>query len=160
MVIRRNHIQMLTGFLLFYSFALSTNAMSYYNDSLFNDSSTDSTTLFNMTDYNTTWSSETNTMVTLTALPPNFSCQTFNCTGSMCYEDYNKTGQECPASSMFCQLYRISNSSYWGGCHPSCVGTEGLCGNSSLDMCMMECCNTTLCLMLNGDTQYIEGLAE
>ncbi|XP_072890347.1 uncharacterized protein [Hemitrygon akajei] len=135
MVIRTNKIQHLISFLLLF-IAL------YYN---VQHASIVASAMTNMTDSNMTNGME---------MPENFSCQTFNCSGYECYENQN-VWEECPSSQMFCELYRNSNDSYWAGCSDSCAGTDNICWNVSQTMCTMECCNATLCLMLNGTIQEL-----
>lgn len=153
MVVRANKIQHLIGFVLlcialYCNVASSGNGdnttMSYDNMTMDNMTSTES--YENMT----VWNRTTDKM----ELPVNFSCQTFNCTGSMCYENQDDW-MECPWTHMYCEFYSVSNSSYWAGCSNSCAGTENICMDSTYNMCTMECCNGTLCLMLNGTIQEI-----
>ncbi|XP_067867144.1 mucin-22-like [Heterodontus francisci] len=146
--------------LLLLCIALSSNVVYMYASTTSEPGNEANTTLsyWNMTsDYNMTWTdSYENMTVNTTEFPANFSCQTFNCSGHNCYEKYN-SWEECPETHMYCELYRSSNTSYWAGCSNNCAGTTNICRNSSLDMCTIECCNTTLCLMLNGEIQELPG---
>ncbi|XP_062890060.1 uncharacterized protein LOC134338271 [Mobula hypostoma] len=140
MVIRINKIQHLISFLLLF-IALSYNVTH---------AATGATTLSYMNMTTEPYSNVTNGM----EIPENFSCQTFNCSGYECYENQNDW-EECPSAHMYCEFYRTSNDSYWAGCSDNCAGTDNICWNASQTMCTMECCNTTLCLMLNGTIQEL-----
>ncbi|XP_078279425.1 uncharacterized protein LOC144606861 [Rhinoraja longicauda] len=156
MVVRANKIQHLIGFFLL-CIAIFCNVQSSEDNSTMSyaNMTMDNMTMDNMTmDNMTSTESYENMTVTKMEPPENFSCQAFNCMGASCYENQMKW-EECPWTHMYCEFYTVSNSSYWAACSNSCAGTENICMNSTDTMCTMECCNSTLCLMLNGTIQEI-----
>ncbi|XP_039367536.1 uncharacterized protein LOC120389214 [Mauremys reevesii] len=83
------------------------------------------------------------------------TCQSFQCSGERCYQDkaYANDTVTCHNES-HCELYRLTHTNYTAKCSSECGrgnGTEMCVTNSSVSMskCILECCNSSLCLQLN-----------
>uniref|UniRef100_H3AJS9 Uncharacterized protein n=1 Tax=Latimeria chalumnae TaxID=7897 RepID=H3AJS9_LATCH len=137
---------------------------SLYNTTMYSDgNSTDE----NSTDWTSTAIMEASSMMTeittvvtensTTSTAMNYfslmRCQNFTCTGVNCYQ--NQTGKSCNAVFSFLQLFRETNTSYNAGCNQTCAGATRICSTPALTDCVLECCNSSLCLWLNGTVQEV-----
>ncbi|XP_025027257.1 uncharacterized protein LOC112541560 isoform X2 [Python bivittatus] len=84
-----------------------------------------------------------------------FACQSFQCSGERCYQDEAHGNNTLPChNASRCELYRLNSTSYtarcssdcgWANATEMCIGNGGL----SLELCIVECCNSPNCLQLN-----------